>query len=424
MLTREENAMLTQTGPGTPMGALFRRFWMPVMIATELPGPDCDPKRIRVLSEDLIAFKDSSGRVGVVDAYCPHRGAPMFFARNEEDGLRCVYHGWKFDVEGACVDLPNAPEGETFKNKVTITSYAAVEQGGIIWLYMGPKDKQPPLPGFRFMDLPDTNRYVWKIHIECNYFQSLEGDLDASHGNFLHSILGDNTRNQSVAIRRTDPGSLVDKTPRYAHLEETPYGTMSVTTANRPDGELFMSVSHWMMPSFTTAGADLKVGQNNMRVPIDDKSCMFWRVRFNVNAPLEERELWQYKHGGWLYPQLIPGTYTGVENVHYDYMIDRVAQRNYSYTGIKAFSTQDTALIEDQRGPIMDRSVERLVSSDEDIIQVRRRILRAARDLMEGKEPPEAQRPDGFGVRIARFTVPKATDVASFIKGQLAAVGR
>src|SRR4051794_29630255 len=114
MLTREENQMLTSTGPGTPMGELFRRFWMPVMIATELPGPDCDPKRVRVMSEDLIAFKDSSGRVGLVDAYCPHRGAPMFFGRNEENGLRCVYHGWKFDVEGTCVDLPNAPEGETF----------------------------------------------------------------------------------------------------------------------------------------------------------------------------------------------------------------------------------------------------------------------------------------------------------------------
>ncbi|MSQ09428.1 MAG: aromatic ring-hydroxylating dioxygenase subunit alpha [Dehalococcoidia bacterium] len=422
MLTREENAMLTQTGPGTPMGDLFRRFWMPVMIATELPGPDCDPKRLRVMSEDLIAFRDTSGRVGVVDAYCPHRGAPLFFGRNEEDGLRCVYHGWKFDVEGACVDLPNAPEGETFKTKVTITSYSAVEKGGIIWLYMGPKEKQPPLPGFRFMDVADSQRYAWKIHIECNYFQSMEGDLDASHGPFLHSILGDNSKNQQVSIRRSDPGSLVDKAPRYAQIEDTEYGTMSVTSANRPDGELYLSVSHWMAPAFTTAGSDIKVSQNNMRVPIDDKNCMFWRVRFNENEPLDEKELWQMKHGGWLYPPLQAGTYTGVDNIHNDYNIDRVAQRNYSFTGIKSFSTQDTALIESQRGPIMDRSLERLVSADEEIIRVRRHLLKMARDLQEGKDP--ASNPTGYNKRVARFNVPRDTDISAFMKGNMAVVNR
>ncbi len=424
MLTQEENVMLTQTGPGTPMGALFRRFWLPVMLATELPGPDCDPKRLRVLSEDLIAFKDSSGRVGVVDAYCPHRGAPMFFGRNEEDGLRCVYHGWKFDVEGSCTDLPNAPEGETFKNKVTITAYPAVEKGGAIWVYMGPKDRVPPLPGYRFMDLPDAHRYTWKMHIECNYFQSLEGDLDASHANFLHSTLGDQANNPRIRVRRATQAAIADRMPRYYQVEDTDYGVMNVTTRTGGEGKLRVGMGHWVMPTTTTSGSDRVVSQNNIRVPIDDGNCMFWRIRYNPNEPLTDKELWEAKHGGFLYPPLIPGTFTGVDNMHNDYNIDRVMQRNYNYTGIKSFSTQDTALIEDQRGAIMDRTVERLVSSDESIIRVRRHILKAARDLMEGRELEEPFRPQGWAVRNVQFDVDETASVDDAVAGRLAAAGR
>ena len=200
MLTRDENELVTNTNPGTPMGELFRRFWLPVLLSSELPGPDCDPMRVRVLGEDLIAFRDTDGRPGLVDAYCPHRGAPMFFGRNEESGLRCVYHGWKFDVEGTCVDLPNAPEGETFKNKVTITAYPTVDKGDLIWAYMGPKDKQPPLPGFDWLDMPASHRYVSKFRLECNYLQAMEGDYDPSHGMFLHTTLDNNQSNPAYGL--------------------------------------------------------------------------------------------------------------------------------------------------------------------------------------------------------------------------------
>ncbi len=145
MLSKEDNELVTNTNPGTPMGELFRRFWLPVALAEDLPGVDCVPLRVRLLGEDLIAFRDTDGRVGLLDAYCAHRGAPMFFGRNEENGLRCVYHGWKYDVDGVCTDLPNAPEGETFKEKIKIKSYPCVEAGDLIWAYMGPTDKKPPL---------------------------------------------------------------------------------------------------------------------------------------------------------------------------------------------------------------------------------------------------------------------------------------
>src|SRR5437667_3350093 len=146
VLSKEDNELATNTNAGTPMGELFRRFWLPVALAEELPGADCVPLRLKLLGEDLIGFRDSEGRPGLVDAYCPHRGAPMFFGRNEENGLRCVYHGWKFDVTGRCVDLPNAPEGPAFKEKVRIKAYPCLEAGDLLWAYMGPPDRRPPFP--------------------------------------------------------------------------------------------------------------------------------------------------------------------------------------------------------------------------------------------------------------------------------------
>ena len=195
MLSVEDNELVTNTNKGTPMGELFRRFWIPVALSEELPGPDCVPVKLKILNEDLIAFRDSDGKVGLIDAFCPHRGAPMFFARNEESGLRCVYHGWKFDVTGQCVDLPNTPEGDTFVNKIKTDAYPCREAGGMVFAYMGPKDKQPPFPEFDYAGLPSQNLYVTKFQLECNWLQATEGDFDPSHGVFLHSTLDNNASN-------------------------------------------------------------------------------------------------------------------------------------------------------------------------------------------------------------------------------------
>jgi phenylpropionate dioxygenase-like ring-hydroxylating dioxygenase large terminal subunit len=157
VLTVEENELVTRTDKGTPTGELFRRFWLPVALSEEIPVPDCPPVRVRVLGEDLVAFRDSEGRVGLMEAYCPHRGAPLFFGRNEERGLRCVYHGWKFDIDGTCLEIPNTPEGESFRDKVQIKTYPAVDAGGMIFAYMGPPEKRPPLPGFGFFGLQSTH---------------------------------------------------------------------------------------------------------------------------------------------------------------------------------------------------------------------------------------------------------------------------
>ena len=186
MLTKEENELITRVGPGTPMGELMRQYWMPAMMSAELPSPDCPPLRLRLLCENLIAFRTTSGKVGVVANACPHRGASLFYGRNEEEGLRCVYHGWKFDTDGNCVDMPSEPPESNFKEKVKAKTYATVERGGLIWVYMGPREVPPPLPDLEANLQPEGELSIGAFFSECNWVQSLEGDYDTVHLGFLH----------------------------------------------------------------------------------------------------------------------------------------------------------------------------------------------------------------------------------------------
>jgi phthalate 4,5-dioxygenase len=186
MLTREENDLVCRTARGTPMGDLMRRYWIPVLTSSELPKPDCPPRRVKLLGEKLVAFRDSTGKPGLVDERCPHRGASLFFGRNEEAGLRCVYHGWKFDRDGRCVDMPSEPADSTFKNKVRLIAYPCIERGGVIWAYMGPEGTQPHFPHLEWLLVPDSHRHTTRHLQECNWFQAFEGGFDNSHVRFLH----------------------------------------------------------------------------------------------------------------------------------------------------------------------------------------------------------------------------------------------
>ena len=207
------------------MGDLYRRFWLPVLISEELPAPDCTPVQLTVLCERLVAFKDSNGRIGVLEERCPHRQALLFWGRNEEAGLRCVYHGWKFDVEGNCLEIPNAPEGEVFREKIrAYASYPAVERGGLIWVYMGPPETRPPLPDFELNDVPASHRYISKMFIGGNWMQGMEGDIDSSHVSFLHSRV-DNEAAVLLASNRLQTQIFADKTPKW-FIKDTDYGVM------------------------------------------------------------------------------------------------------------------------------------------------------------------------------------------------------
>ncbi|HLI63026.1 MAG TPA: Rieske 2Fe-2S domain-containing protein, partial [Terriglobales bacterium] len=337
MLSHEDNELLVRVGPGKPMGELMRRYWLPALLAEEIPVKDGPPVRVRLLGEDLVAFRDSEGRIGIMDAYCPHRGAPMFFGRNEECGLRCIYHAWKFDVTGKCVDIPSAPEGETFKEKVSITAYPAVEKAGIIWVYMGPKEKQPPLPGFEWFDLPATHRYVDKFLIHCNYLQAMEGDYDPGHS-YLHMTLDKNRTNQANRIRKAN--FFVNLWNNVELLEDAPHGVIHARTRPIDEQRTMLTMSPIMMPIFGTAGlTGPGVYASNMRMPIDDEYTWWFRLRWSYD-PIPEDELAEAKHGGFSYPEKIPGTYITKANASNDYLIDRNLQRTYSVSGIQCFPLQ------------------------------------------------------------------------------------
>ena len=410
MLTQEENVLLTQTGPGTPMGELFRRFWIPACLSEEIPGADCPPIRVRLLSEDLIAFRDSNGVPGLVDAYCPHRGAPLFFGRNEEGGLRCVYHGWKYDVTGKCVDLPNSPEGETYKDKVTIKAYPAFEGGGMIWAYMGPKEKAPPKPQYEWLDLGKDRFFIRKYLLGCNYFQSMEGDYDPSHAGILHSTLKEGQRNPGSSIMGNSTaqgqGRRIRTDNTTTVYEDTPFGALGTSSSPSGDGQQYVGIHYFFMPSATSIGfSGPGVYSSNIRIPIDDENCYLYRLRWSYEA-FSETQVYEDNSGGYIYPEQIPGTYIAVANKDNDYLINRVMQKNFNFTGITSFPVQDNALIEDQRGPVMDRRQEHLVSADAPIISIRKRLLQAARDLMEGQEPEGPNNPASYRVHEASMELP------------------
>ena len=187
MITQEQNEYLCRTGPQSPMGQLFRRYWIPALLSEELPRPNCPPVRVQLLSERLIAFRDTDGRIGLMDEFCAHRGVSLWFGRNEENGLRCSYHGWKYDVTGQCIEVPSEPSSSGFCSKIKLKSYPTVDLGGVIWAYMGPPEEQPPHPDFEWVHLPKSHVFITKRWQESNYLQAMEGGIDSSHVSFLHS---------------------------------------------------------------------------------------------------------------------------------------------------------------------------------------------------------------------------------------------
>jgi phenylpropionate dioxygenase-like ring-hydroxylating dioxygenase large terminal subunit len=413
MLSPKDNKFLTQVGPKTPVGELFRRFWIPALLSEELPGPDCEPVRLRLLGEDLLAFKDTNGRAAIVDAYCPHRSAPLFFGRNEECGLRCVYHGWKFDVDGNCVEMPNCTEGESFKERVKLTSYPVADKAGMIWVFMGPSENVPQLPGFDWLDVPSDQRYVFKYVMDCNYLQTLENEFDTTHSSFLHSTLDGNVNNP---INRIAGQSFVNRRRMLDYsritIVDTDCGSAMVTRQDpTADGKdvYTLGIPYWM-PSFSAAGALSAPGvfPINMKVPVDDTHSVFFRFKWS-REPLSEKVLHEMKYGNYEFPVVIPGTYRAQANQSNDYQIDRVRQRFFNYSGIVNTPVQDFAMVENQRGPVTDRARETLVSSDKYLIHIRRRIMTAAQKLEQGEEPREPWHPEAYRLRTRRIEVPSGT---------------
>jgi phthalate 4,5-dioxygenase len=238
MTTPERNDFLTRTGPGTPMGNLFRRYWLPALLASEVPEPDCPPVRVKLLSERLLAFRDTRGRVGVIDEFCAHRGVSLWFGRNEEEGLRCAYHGWKYDVSGQCIEVPSEPVESGFCRKIKLSSYPCVELGDVIWVYMGPPALQPPLPGFEWARVPAAHRFVSKRTQECNYLQAMEGGIDSAHVSFLHRH---DLRSDALHVGKG--AELTRETDARFEVVETAGGMVIGVRRPAPDGQLYWRIT-------------------------------------------------------------------------------------------------------------------------------------------------------------------------------------
>jgi phthalate 4,5-dioxygenase len=384
MLSQKDNELLTRTGPGTPTGEFFRRFWQPAMVPSELPAPDSPPVRIRILGEDLVAFRDSNGKIGFFQQACPHRGASLFFGRNEEAGLRCVYHGWKFDVTGACIDMPSEPAESNFKSKVRVQAYPGAEHGGIIWIYMGPPEKQPELPQYEWTtrDLPNLKVYKWQQ--DANYTQSVEGNIDTAHIGFLHRTFS------TVGMGR---GINPDEGPML-QLKDTDFGFVyggRRNVQNRSEGSYYWRLTPFVLPTFTSIPSREWDGSGIFVVPMDDEHCWWFTVsppgyRSAAGSPGNE------------YVELLPDSWRQIANKDNDYLIDREMQRNHNYTGLKGNRIQD-AMVTDSMGPIFDRSKEHLGQSDLAVIYMRRLLLKMVRQLQEGIEPPILRDPRLFRVR-------------------------
>jgi len=304
MLSAEDNALLTRTGPGTAMGELFRRFWMPVALAQELPAPDCPPIRGKIMDEDLLAFRDTDGRVGLVDPRCAHRGANLFFGRNEECGLRCAYHGFKYDVNGRCVDMPTMPPESRFRDKVRLTAYPTREWGELVWAYLGPAGREPELPQLEFAQLPPAHRFVSKKLQQCNWAQACEGAIDTAHFSFLHMPVWSSEAGIDASVRR----SSVD-TERTRWMRDDPRPEFDVVAhevgfvagaARKADGDnLYWRVAQFMLPNHALTPNALpgETYHGQTWVPITDELCWVYCYSWNPDRPLSEDDRRAFRKG-------------------------------------------------------------------------------------------------------------------------------
>ncbi len=395
MLTAAENELLTRIGPGTPMGMLFRRYWLPALLSEEIAEPDSAPRRFRLMGEDLLAFRDTSGAVGVLEERCPHRLASLALGRNEEGGLRCIYHGWKFNTAGTCLETPTEPAGSTFKDKVRARAYPVREAGGVVFAYLGPPEQEPPFPNFQWLTQPVEQSKEFKTLEECNYAQAVEGGLDEAHTPILHRqapwhVLNDNT---ALYLRAQDLA------PRF-EIEPTAYGFRYAAIRTVPEGRQ-VRITPFLFPFWTVvAPSAFRVGNDrivNAWVPRDDTST--WHFQWFFNTEQEVDVPWRVKIGGHY---VDPGSsYRKRANKDNWYLQDRQAMKTRSVSGIDGIVNQDHAVNETQ-GPILDRTKEHLATSDLGVIAMRKALLDTARAFMEGKEPPGLDIPHG---RITSETV-------------------
>ena len=417
--------LLTQTSAGTPMGKLMRRYWVPILASREIAAPDGPQVRVQILGEKLLAFRDTRGQPGLIGEFCTHRGVSLFFGRNEECGIRCAYHGVKFDRSGACVDVPSAKDNPQVMARMKITAYPCIERGGLVWAYMGPADKQPAPPELEWCTLPDSHVYVSKRLQQSNYLQAIEGGIDTAHVSYVHKFSVDNdpmhSGTKAVDYIKADGNVIFD-------IEKNPFG---LTLFGRRNGEktngevqsFYWRITQYIFPWFTLIPpfGEHSLG-GHVWVPIDDENCWAWSINYRPDQPLSKQERADMDAGHGihvLYEEgAFPMTWRPRANKDNDYLIDRQAQKERrAFSGIHGISEQDASL-QESMGAIQDRTRELLLPTDKGIIMARRMLEEAALGLLQGVEPP-ALDASTQQVRAAGVLLPKEQDPKPWAKDKI-----
>jgi phthalate 4,5-dioxygenase oxygenase subunit len=426
MMSQADNELLTRSDKGTPMGELLRRFWMPALLSEELPERDGPPKKMRILGEELLAFRATDGRVGIVEQHCPHRGANLYFGRNEDCGIRCSFHGWKFDVDGNCVDLPTSPPESSYKDTIKLLAYPTREWADMIWVYMGPRDQMPELSQLELGLVPAAHRYVSKKRQDCNWVQSLEGAIDTAHFSFLHAIP---TKDEAVRVdilRKTSAigqeGGLADRSrwvtddPRPKFRIQSHDAGLVIAAGRKTDTtDVYWRIAQYLAPNHALVPVAFpgEVYHGQTWVPIDDTSCWVYTYSWIPERPLTNTERTKYAAGLSLHAE-IGEDYVPKRNMANDYLIDRELQKTLSYTGIAGVSDQDAA-IQDSQGAIQDRTKEHLGPTDVGIVEFRKLVMAAARALQQGAAPKATAASTRYAVRAGGWIAAPDKDLTAIM---------
>lgn len=383
MITREENDLLTQTGPGTPCGNLIRRYWQPAALGEELP-PGGAPRHVRLLGEDLVLFRDDKGRPGLLGIHCSHRGTDLSYGRVEDGGLRCLYHGWLYDICGKVIEQPGEPGGGAHRNEICHLAYPCQEAGGVIFAYMGPGEP-PLLPNYEFLGVPEENRTVTKILLHCNYLQGNEGNIDPVHLSFLHQSLadGDIPRRRIVQGSEESDNALLGKdVAPTIDVEIADFGLRIYTTRAAGADKSYLRITNFIFPNASAFGGST-IGEGysvHWHVPIDDGRHFKYIFMFSRESPLTDNLR------NWSRFEL-DADYTLTRNAANRYGQDRASMKDQTFTGMGLnFQAHDKFATESQ-GPVEDRTAEHLVSSDKAIVAGRKLLLAAIDDVREGRDP-------------------------------------
>ncbi|MBM4264562.1 MAG: Rieske 2Fe-2S domain-containing protein [Deltaproteobacteria bacterium] len=383
MISQAENALLTQTNANAPCGALMRRYWQPVALAEEIP-PGGAPLKVKILGEELALFRDDHGRVGLIGLHCAHRGTDLSYGRCEDGGLRCLYHGWLYDIHGRVIDQPGEPGGGANKNQIRHPAYPCQDVGGVIFTYMGPGEP-PLLPAYEFLNAAPEYRTVTKAFYDCNYLQGNEGNIDPVHLSFLHQVINE----AQVARLRVVPGANAtdnallgkDIAPTI-EVEVTDFGLRIYTLRDSSADKRYLRVTSFIMPNLAAFGGST-VGSGyaaHWHVPIDDHSHWKYIFAFSRDQPLDD--FLRARSRGELTPD-----YRLTRNKENRYQQDRASMQTQTFTGMGTNFQVHDAFATESQGLVQNRSEENLVSSDKAIVAARKLILNAIKEVQDGRDP-------------------------------------